>query len=279
MPSIGAACRPRGASGASPMTASSIRWMRSATGTVSTAAAASISSRPCCRKPRAAAGRPRPAGGLRRLARGLVPGRAEDHGPGGAGLLSFGGRGYTLALDFPARPGIDDLLRRLERLVLDHGGRIYLAKDSRLTRGGLRRHVPAPAASFAASWRRSIRPAGCARTWRAGSRSGVISDAGGAQCPSRPLARPRRQLLRRPRLRRLAAAGGGGARSSPGATWPIWSGPPPMPGCAAPPGSRCGVSTPPMGPSHAAFVAALPDRPPQRPPGLRPAAAAGGDRP
>jgi decaprenylphospho-beta-D-ribofuranose 2-oxidase len=68
-----------------------------------------------------------------------------DHGPGGAGLLSFGGRGYTLALDFPARPGSDDLLRRLERLVLDHGGLIYLAKDSRLSAAGfaaMYQHLP-----------------------------------------------------------------------------------------------------------------------------------------
>ena len=57
-------------------------------------------------------------------------------GRDGLGLLSFGGRGYTLALDFPARPGSDDLLRRLEQLVLDHGGLIYLAKDSRLSAAG-----------------------------------------------------------------------------------------------------------------------------------------------
>jgi decaprenylphospho-beta-D-ribofuranose 2-oxidase len=60
----------------------------------------------------------------------------------GAGLLSFGGRGYTLALDFPARPGSDDLLRRLERLVLDHGGLIYLAKDSRLSAAGFAAMYP-----------------------------------------------------------------------------------------------------------------------------------------
>ena len=61
----------------------------------------------------------------------------------GAGLLSFGGRGHTLALDFPAGRGIDELLGRLEHLVLDHGGRVYLAKDSRLS-----------AASFAAMYPR-----------------------------------------------------------------------------------------------------------------------------
>ncbi|MFI5016323.1 MAG: FAD-dependent oxidoreductase [Dongiales bacterium] len=60
----------------------------------------------------------------------------------GAGLLSFGGRGYTLALDFPARPGSDDLLLGLERLVLDHGGLIYLAKDSRLSAAGFAAMYP-----------------------------------------------------------------------------------------------------------------------------------------
>jgi decaprenylphospho-beta-D-ribofuranose 2-oxidase len=60
----------------------------------------------------------------------------------GLGLLSFGGRGYTLALDFPARPGSDELLRRLERLVLDHGGLIYLAKDSRLSAAGFAAMYP-----------------------------------------------------------------------------------------------------------------------------------------
>jgi decaprenylphospho-beta-D-ribofuranose 2-oxidase len=54
-------------------------------------------------------------------------------GQDGTGLLSFGGRGHTLALDFPNRSGIQDLLLRLERLVLDYGGTIYLAKDALLS--------------------------------------------------------------------------------------------------------------------------------------------------
>jgi decaprenylphospho-beta-D-ribofuranose 2-oxidase len=51
-------------------------------------------------------------------------------GPAGPGLLSFPTAGYTLAIDFPIRSGTVALLRRLDALVLDAGGRIYLGKDS-----------------------------------------------------------------------------------------------------------------------------------------------------
>jgi len=51
-------------------------------------------------------------------------------------------RGYTLALDFPRRGGVEDLLRRLERLTLDHGGRIYLAKDGCTTAEAVRHTDP-----------------------------------------------------------------------------------------------------------------------------------------
>jgi len=48
------------------------------------------------------------------------------------GWLSFPMPGYTLALDIPIRPGIWEFLEQLDRLVLDCGGRIYLAKDARM---------------------------------------------------------------------------------------------------------------------------------------------------
>lgn len=46
------------------------------------------------------------------------------------GILSFPREGYTFAIDFPVRKTTPDLLRRLDRMVIEAGGRIYLGKDS-----------------------------------------------------------------------------------------------------------------------------------------------------
>jgi decaprenylphospho-beta-D-ribofuranose 2-oxidase len=51
-------------------------------------------------------------------------------GPGRAGHLSFPMEGYALAVDLPARKKVPALHARLEEMVRDAGGRIYLAKDA-----------------------------------------------------------------------------------------------------------------------------------------------------
>lgn len=48
--------------------------------------------------------------------------------------LSFPIEGYTLALDFPRRQGLAELLSILDAIVRHHGGRHYLAKDAHIDR-------------------------------------------------------------------------------------------------------------------------------------------------
>lgn len=66
------------------------------------------------------------------------------------GHLSFPAPGWTLALDVPAGyAGLGRLLPELDELVLDAGGRHYLAKDAHLTAEDVRRGYPR-----LAEWRR-----------------------------------------------------------------------------------------------------------------------------
>jgi decaprenylphospho-beta-D-ribofuranose 2-oxidase len=46
------------------------------------------------------------------------------------GLLSFPMRGLTIALDFPNKPGITLLLKKLQAITVAHQGRVYFAKDA-----------------------------------------------------------------------------------------------------------------------------------------------------
>jgi decaprenylphospho-beta-D-ribofuranose 2-oxidase len=59
------------------------------------------------------------------------------------GVLSFPREGYTLAIDFPIRANTVVLLRRLDKMVLDAGGRIYLGKDAYVEAATFRAMYPA----------------------------------------------------------------------------------------------------------------------------------------
>ncbi len=47
-------------------------------------------------------------------------------------IISFPKEGYTLALDFPVKPGLMEFLDELDQVVLRYGGRLYMSKDARM---------------------------------------------------------------------------------------------------------------------------------------------------
>ena len=57
-------------------------------------------------------------------------------------LLSFPMQGISLALDFKIKEGLWDLLDHLDAMVVDAGGRVYLAKDCRLNPERFRQMYP-----------------------------------------------------------------------------------------------------------------------------------------
>jgi FAD/FMN-containing dehydrogenase len=58
----------------------------------------------------------------------------KSSGPADEGMLSYLYPGHTLALDFPnTGESLLRLLRRLDELMLRHGGRLYLAKDAMMS--------------------------------------------------------------------------------------------------------------------------------------------------
>lgn len=54
-------------------------------------------------------------------------------GPSNTNILSFPMPGYTLAMDFKYERYLFPLLEQLDDIVLAHGGRLYLAKDARMS--------------------------------------------------------------------------------------------------------------------------------------------------
>jgi decaprenylphospho-beta-D-ribofuranose 2-oxidase len=64
-------------------------------------------------------------------------------GPGNPGMLSFPMGGWTLAVDVAAgHRDLAQLLRQLDTLVFDAGGRHYLAKDAHMSADAVRRGYP-----------------------------------------------------------------------------------------------------------------------------------------
>jgi FAD/FMN-containing dehydrogenase len=66
----------------------------------------------------------------------------KTFGPESAALLGFPFAGHTLALDIPSGTGIRDFARELDEIVLNHSGRVYLAKDATLDAKSVRTMYP-----------------------------------------------------------------------------------------------------------------------------------------
>jgi decaprenylphospho-beta-D-ribofuranose 2-oxidase len=63
-------------------------------------------------------------------------------GPENDNLLSFPEEGYTLAIDFKINRKLFPFLEELDRMVLEFGGRLYLAKDVRMSGETFRQGYP-----------------------------------------------------------------------------------------------------------------------------------------
>ena len=63
-------------------------------------------------------------------------GKANDN------WLSFPMEGYSLALDFKIEKGLFELLDKLDEIVLNHQGRIYLTKDVRVSKETFEKGYP-----------------------------------------------------------------------------------------------------------------------------------------
>ncbi len=97
----------------------------------------------------------------------------KDFGPANHAPLSFPLAGWTLTLDMPrAAPGLELLLMDFDQLVVEAGGRVYLAKDWRLRPEVLEAMYPR-----LAQWRAVRDQADPDGRWRSdlGLRTGLIA--------------------------------------------------------------------------------------------------------
>ena len=79
---------------------------------------------------------------IRDSGRAAFLGVLKRFGEAGRGMLSFPMPGATLALDISMDRNLPVLLSELDALTLDHGGRIYLAKDATLSAANFARGYP-----------------------------------------------------------------------------------------------------------------------------------------
>jgi decaprenylphospho-beta-D-ribofuranose 2-oxidase len=79
-------------------------------------------------------------------------------GPGNRAPLSFPMAGWNVAMDFPNRPGVNEFLNELDDRVMEFGGRVYTAKDSRVSADNF--HAMYPRIDEWIAVRRKVDPTG-----------------------------------------------------------------------------------------------------------------------
>ena len=118
-----------------PTRASSFRSTACATGTGSTARAASTSTRAWCRSRPPAPRSPRLLDVARKAGQGSFLTVLKRFGPmRSPGIVSFPRAGYTLTLDFPNKGQATlDMLAELDRITVEAGGAVNPYKDARMS--------------------------------------------------------------------------------------------------------------------------------------------------
>jgi decaprenylphospho-beta-D-ribofuranose 2-oxidase len=79
-------------------------------------------------------------------------------GPGNKAPLSFPMAGWNVAMDFPNKPGVNAFLNELDSRVMEFGGRVYTAKDSRVSADNF--HAMYPRIDEWIAVRRKVDPTG-----------------------------------------------------------------------------------------------------------------------